>query len=459
MDKVYFNEFFNVSEKDMEQYGAYNMSLISDTEVFVDPILLYRKENKKYYEAHQGIINYIIFLRDKSINGNVTNSELEQYFCFKEVKQNWFGYARYGNGGHALGMDFAKELNEILRNYLLDFGNVQKRPTSRIEQLCLFNQGRGPDNISDFTVCLVKTFLLEYTQKFSQDYLSKAKCEIYNISRAYFNYKEQKWENKEYYLPTFKNNFVLLTPSDIIRKDESFVSYNDLVCNFDNFVSNLENEELRDRINTHFAGIIYHELSKKEQKDLVNRAVKENPEITYEYAFSKEKDINIAITENQKMIVSFKTIQLEKCKPLINSLRQKTDFYKFSDVSCKKNALQRLSILKKYLESASYKKYFFLGDKKIDNNLLKKLLTNVWYAGRPKVEAVKENYDLKFIPVYNAKIAKMLTNYYIDNAIDYKNTIVCYICLDESEFVNISKLVNKLGLKTNENIIIISSFE
>ena len=39
--KVYFTDFFNVDEELLDEYGAFNISLINDMPLFIDPFLLF----------------------------------------------------------------------------------------------------------------------------------------------------------------------------------------------------------------------------------------------------------------------------------------------------------------------------------------------------------------------------------------------------------------------------------
>jgi len=48
---VYFSDFFNVDPDAIEEYGAFNISLINDLPLFIDPFLLFNsdKKNTKIY--------------------------------------------------------------------------------------------------------------------------------------------------------------------------------------------------------------------------------------------------------------------------------------------------------------------------------------------------------------------------------------------------------------------------
>lgn len=46
--KIYFSDFFDVDEKTLETYGAFNISLINDLPLFIDPFLLFGSKEGEY---------------------------------------------------------------------------------------------------------------------------------------------------------------------------------------------------------------------------------------------------------------------------------------------------------------------------------------------------------------------------------------------------------------------------
>ena len=46
----------------------------------------------KGYALHEGIIDYLVFLREKAMQGAITRAKIMRWYCFREVKQNWLGY-------------------------------------------------------------------------------------------------------------------------------------------------------------------------------------------------------------------------------------------------------------------------------------------------------------------------------------------------------------------------------
>jgi len=99
---IYFSDFFEVSPDVVEEYGALDISLISDLPLFVDPFLLFNSDNPIYQQLHEDIIRYLRFLRDKSAAGQIEPGLLGAWYRFSEVKENWLGYSEVGNKGSGL---------------------------------------------------------------------------------------------------------------------------------------------------------------------------------------------------------------------------------------------------------------------------------------------------------------------------------------------------------------------
>ena len=65
--KVYFSDVFNVNPDDIEQHGAFNISLINDLPLFIDPFLLFNSTHPEYQNLHKEILRYVGFLRDRAM--------------------------------------------------------------------------------------------------------------------------------------------------------------------------------------------------------------------------------------------------------------------------------------------------------------------------------------------------------------------------------------------------------
>jgi hypothetical protein len=171
LSQIYFSELFGVSPEVVTDYGAFDVSLINDLPLLIDPFLLFHSEKAEYKRLHDDIIRYLKFLCEKSSAGTIQPGLLESWFTFREVKQNWLGYSLVGNSGRGLGIEFASALRANLNSVFSNFGNEEISKSSHLEKLCLISDDVGRDNISDFTANLVKEYLLDYTQTFARDHL------------------------------------------------------------------------------------------------------------------------------------------------------------------------------------------------------------------------------------------------------------------------------------------------
>src|ERR1700682_5355520 len=100
---VTFSDFFQVPAATVEQYGAFDISLLSDLPLFVDPFLLFNSKKPEYQSLHKEMIEYLRFLREKSEDQQLDEGLIKAWYRFPEVGQNWLGFSVAGNRGRGLG--------------------------------------------------------------------------------------------------------------------------------------------------------------------------------------------------------------------------------------------------------------------------------------------------------------------------------------------------------------------
>jgi hypothetical protein len=206
---TFFSDFVGVNADDLENHGAFNVSLINDLPLFIDPFLLFNSEKPEYQALHESILKYMRFLRDSVIGGRVTADLEKAWFMFPEVRQNWLGFSLAGNGGTGLGKDFAQALRTNMRTLFADFGGETITRGSHIEKVCLVRDGVGRDNISDFTANLVLEFLCAYTQEFAITFIEPRLRRKVWIAKTRFNYETESWSGAEFDLPWIGGDFVI----------------------------------------------------------------------------------------------------------------------------------------------------------------------------------------------------------------------------------------------------------
>jgi hypothetical protein len=249
--ELYFSGYYGIKPAVLEQYGAFDISMVSDLPLFIDPFLLFGSRKPEYQALHEEILKYLRFLREHATE-DLDPALIDDWYRFKEVKQNWLGYTLFGNAGSGLGADFAASLHGALGTIFTDFGEEKITRSSHLEKLCLIRPGVGKDNISDFTTVLIKAYLLRYTEAFTKKHIKRANRATFNVQRAVFDYETEAWLPKTYCLPRRGDDFVILTPADLLTREDTWISQGDLRRKFATLAEAVPDQQLRARINRYF---------------------------------------------------------------------------------------------------------------------------------------------------------------------------------------------------------------
>ncbi len=476
---IYFSDHFKVQEKDLEKYGAFNISLVTDLPLFIDPFLLFNSKKDKYQQLHESIIKYLTFLKDKSTSQVIDNGALKAWYVFKEVEQNWLGFSVAGNKGSALGPDFGRALNANLYNIFHEFGEEKVSQGSHLEKLCLIKDGVGKDNISDFATNLIKEFLLEYTQEFSRKYIDKNSRAIFKVKRVRFNYKTESWEDVEFDLPKFKNDFVILTPKDLLTKDDTWINKRDLFEGFERIPDAIADDELRFKINNYFLSCLpknpkkKKEPTKQEKAEAAFATIKEFPQLIDYYIKAKEEDGSIAENISGEKVLFSQNFYVNNVQQFVAGLSE-TDFYTAPQNSYEE-ARRKIEILKEYIENNDgYKLFYHDGERIKGEKDLQLLFGLVCHEttefdvnrevnnGRGPVDfkLSKGSFDktlVEFKLANNKKLEQNLQRqveiYQKANKTNLSFKVIIYFT--EDEYKRVVAILKKINLSNKENIVLI----
>lgn len=477
--KIYFSDFFETDPDKLEDYGAFNISLINDLPLFIDPFLLFGSSKPEYQNEHNKILKYLSFLKEKAENGLNNGSTIQAWYVFKEVKQNWFGYSKVGNSGSGLGRKFGKAFSSTIHLVFDDLGKEQITQSSHLEKAGLFQIGVGKDNISDFTTNLLKEFLLNYTETFAKKEIDKKYLKKVNIERVYFDYKLERWMPKEFILPCIVNDFVILTPKDILTKDENWINSNDLRGDFTRICTSISNEQLRGEIFNYFRKILpakkpNEKYTQKEQTAAIQKTILKFPEIIKFYVKEKEENKKGAKSLAEKKVEMVDTIFVKNVSSFVELLLEKSDFYQIPPKTSFEEAMKRVVYLKDVIEKNDGYKLFYIDGEPIkreaDLQIIYKL---TWFAsdfdvnrepnnGRGPVDySVSKGSNDKTVVEFklasNSKIRQNLENQVkiYKEANNTKNGITAILYFDTTEYNKVKKVIGELGIKEAEEFIIL----
>lgn len=474
---IHFTDVFNVSSEALEEYGAFNISLINDVPLFIDPFLLFSSEKEEYQSLHQQILRYLSFLKTKAEEG-VSMARIKALYSFPEIKENWLGYSEFGNRGHGLGKGFATSMHSLMPVVFKDLGKETITASSHLEKMGLFNEGVGRDTISDFTTNLIFDYLLNYTQSFAREYIDPEYCSFFCVKNAYFDYSTERWMPRKYWLPKYVDNFVLLTPKDLLTRDETWINSHDMLEHFLDISESIENDNLRSAINDYFVRQIpVYEMSKKEKdryvRDAKWKTIRKYPELIEYYVGGKEKDKEKAKSIANEKMSAVEGMVVGWVRGFVHDELSKTPFFQLLPNSSYREALKRVAYFKKCLEDNDVYKVFCSNGKCAKEEIIQLAFRLVWYAtdhdvnrevnnGRGPVDykvsmGAKDNALIEFKLARNKNLKKNLENQLAiyQNANDTQYGIVVIVYYSTEERIRAEKILKELNLDNKENVILI----
>lgn len=487
---TFISDFFGIDETVFEQYGALNISVVNDLPLFIDPFLLFHSDKPEYLELHEKIIEYLVFLRDRAAEGHVDDGRLRNWYCFPEVKQNWLGFSESGNNGAGLGIDFARNLHTNLHVIFSEFGDEKVTESSHLEKVCLVSDGVGRDNISDFTTNLIKGYLCKYTEKFAAEHLLPDAIRDVWVERANFNYKTQSWARVRYKLPWVNGDFVILTPKDMLTRDENWINRGDLIEGFEDVPTAIPDIQLRSAVFNYFEQELARrpkpefkrgkrakdrEPTKKERATAALATMRQFPQIIDYYIRLKEITGDEAKDLSEEKVLAIEYLFIEQLQALQSVLQAETDFYKIGR-NTYDEAHARLAYLKDVIENKGGHRFFYDDqgqpiEREKDLHVLYRL---VWFGtpsdagaeandGRGPVDfKISRGKDKTLVEMKLAKNNKLEQNLakqaeIYQAASDAKNAIKAIIYFTISELVRVNGILKRLGLQRHRDVVLIDA--
>jgi len=475
--KLLFSNYFDIDESILSNYGALNICLSSDLPLFIDPFLLFASKKTEYIDLHEKVVKHLLLLKDYATenNGHDVNIDL---FRFPEIKQNWLGMSKYGNGGKGLGKKFADGAITAFNGFYKSFGEEIITVETHIEKLTLLNKGVGKDFISDFTTNLIQEYLLEYTQKFALKYLDESQIKEFSI-RCSFNEITKTWQPKTFKLPYFfreiNGDFIILTPLDILTIDDAIINNTDFYSNFDNITKSLPNRTLRTAVNDYFKSRLPKKPTSRDKQGAFYKTIIKFPDLVDYYIKLKEDNKTKIGSVSITKIDEIRTKLVEVFTPLCELLNKNSDFYKVLPSSYDE-ALKRANYLKDVIENNDGYRIFYDGSEPIaKEDTIQRIFRLTWYASPFDVNSEVNNgrgpadYKVSFgsgdstiVEFKLAKSSSLKNN--LENQTDIYKTasksakdISVILCYTIPEIKKVNKVLKELNMENYENVIVIDA--
>jgi hypothetical protein len=247
--------------------------LDADTELFVDPFLVFKETKGFWKDAHNTLIAHFDRAFLMIAQGNFDPQSLPYkkalaLLHFREPKELCLGYTSHGTSGLGSGSGYAEAIAAAIAEAI----KRGLRHPRHFEELGILNEGIGADRISDITCTILKSRLVEYTQIVAKRHgipLSE-----HRIFAGRFDEARLRWEIPVVEVPTnpWTDGPLLFVPERFLKELP--------VLNADDWWAHYENEQLRDDFN-------YEVMGKVDKKTIVE-AARQNPEAVRRWTMEKE---------------------------------------------------------------------------------------------------------------------------------------------------------------------------
>jgi hypothetical protein len=471
---LYFSDYYEVDPAVIDAYGAFDVSLVSDLPLFIDPFHLFNSDDEKFRELHERIVRYLKFLRDRA-GEPLTKGAMETLYCFPEVEQNWFGFTQFGNGGHGLGPDFARHLHAAFRGILRDFGEETVTNGSHLEKVTLVGSGVGQDNISDFTTNLIKGFLCEYTQEFAREHISEDKCAEFYVDRAVFNYATESWASKAYVLPRLGDDFVLLTPLGLLTRGKTWINHADMIRQISRLPDAVSDPAQREKINRYLQRQLGPDPTRKKEREAAQATISVFPELIDLYIRLKEETGDRARTLSEEEVARTRLQFVAAVRDAISDLAGRTDFFDRSWTTYQE-CLARVAYFKNYVENQDgYRLFNRRGVTFSKEEDLQLVFGLVWGGtdldvnrevnnGRGPVD-FKASYGkgakalIEFKLASNTSLKKNLQNQVAiyEAANGTRQSVKVIVCFTAQHQERVTNILRELGLENKESVVVIDA--
>lgn len=214
LQKPKFSEHFDIikSQKDLE---FVDILVDMDIPLFISPWRISASDCDMSYEIEQTLKVFfsklLSFIKDKN---EAKAIGLLKYL--REPKEIHLGYSLEKYTGKAIGNEKAKHLYKV-------FSDSKASKTSLLSDICysqLLVEGIGSDNVSDMVATICRQIFADFTTK--QCILNGVKT--FNVPLEVFNPVKQVWEVKNFDLPVYRGDHMILVPKKFISVDKYYSS-------------------------------------------------------------------------------------------------------------------------------------------------------------------------------------------------------------------------------------------
>ena len=324
----------------------------------------------------------------------------------------------------------------------------------------------------------MKDYLCRYTQAFTLQHIPAGLRRKVWVQKARFNYQTESWERAQYELPYIDGDFVLLTPKDILTRDENWINRTDMIRDFERIPVSMPDAALRGQVFNYFEQVLvrhkHREPSQKEHDYAAARTLMRFPQLIDHYIRLKEESGDRARAVSSEKVIQTERIFDDSVRRLQAQLAAETGFYTVAGDTYEE-AHQRLAYMKDVIENKGGHRIFYQNGVAIQRESdLQILCRFVWFGspsdvgteandGRGPVDyKISRGRDKTLIEMKLAKntglkrnLEKQLPIYQAASDAEHGIKVIIYFSLAEKQKVD--DVLGELKLVGDKDVVLIDA--
>ena len=181
-------------------------------------------------------------------------------------------------------------------------------------------------------------------------------------------------------MPFFHDDYVLLTPRDLLTKDDTWINKPDLIHDFTAIPEAIPNAELRAQVNNYFLKALPKRATRDEEQEAKIRTFLQFPELIDYFVKYKEDHGQEAESIASYKVGLSQTLYLQQFRQLAELLKTETAFYDTTGITYEE-AYRRVEFFKDVIENKGGHRIFYVKGQPIEREEdLHILYRMTWFA-------------------------------------------------------------------------------
>ena len=174
---------------------------------------------------------------------------------------------------------------------------------------------------------------------------------MFAVTRAAFNYSTESWETRQYELPILHGDFVLLTPADLLTRDDTWISRADMIRGFHNVPESIDDAQLRAQVNNYFHSRLGTKPTDKDRAAAAQATIHRFPDVIDYYIRKQEQQGDQAVGLSAKRRQETTVLLVDMVQRAVTAIAADTSLYS-TRLTSYDEALARALGFKRYVEDS-----------------------------------------------------------------------------------------------------------